>query len=115
VSYGSIAQARWFEAANDVAVSKHAFKRSNQRGLQLKGLNLVLEFGESVDDGFVMTQSALKQAAKILQQQKRRQDIQRLGHLSNVVVILEGGVMATTYRADKKRIQRLRAGHVDAA
>lgn len=115
MSYGSIAQARWFETANDVEISKHAFKRSNQRGLQLKGLNLVLEFGEPVDDGFIMTQSALKRASKILRQQKRRQAIQHLGHLSNVVVILEGGVMVTTYRADKKRIQRLRAGHVEAA
>lgn len=115
MSYGSIDQARWFEAANDVAISKHAFKRSEQRGLQLKGLQLVLEFGEAVDDGFLMTQCAASDALQELRQQSRKKDIQHIGRLANVAVIVEKGVVVTAYRADKKRIRRLRAGHVEAA
>jgi len=52
MSYGTISQAHWFEAANEVGISRHAFKRTNQRGIQLKGIHLVIEFGESVDDGY---------------------------------------------------------------
>lgn len=115
MSYGSIAQARSFEAANAVSVSRHAFKRSNQRGLQLKGLGLVLEFGERVHDGFLMTHSALNDGLLTLTQQGRKRDIQHLGRLSSVAVIVENRVVVTAYRADKKRVRQLRAGHVEAA
>jgi hypothetical protein len=115
MSYGSIDQARWFEAANDVAVSRHAFKRCEQRGLQLKGLDLVMEFGEPVNDGFLMTHCAVRAALQVLRQEGRKKDIQHLSHLHNVAVIEEKGVVLTAFRADKKRIRRLRAGHVQAA
>lgn len=115
MSYGSIDQARWFEAANDVSISRHAFKRSEQRGLQLKGLNLVMEFGEEVDDGFVMTQNAFSYALNTLRKEKRKKDIQHLGRLNNVAVIIEGDVIITAYRADKKRLRRLKSGHIEAA
>ena len=62
MSYGTVSQAHWFEAANDVGISRHAFKRANQRGIQLKGLHLVLEFGEPVDDGYLMTHGAINEA-----------------------------------------------------
>jgi hypothetical protein len=115
MSYESIAQARWFEAANDVAMSQHAFKRSNQRGIQLKGLDLVLEFGEPVDDGYLMTHCAISEALLDLRHQGRKSDIQHLSRLANIAIIVECGVMLTAYRADKKRVRRLRAGHVEAA
>jgi len=115
MSYQSITQAQWFEAANDVVISQHAFQRAEQRGLQLKGLHLVLEFGDVVDDGYVMTAKALKDARQQLRKEKRKQDLQQLDRLHNVAVIEEGGVIVTAFRADKKRIRRLREGHVEAA
>jgi hypothetical protein len=110
MSYG-----RWFEQANNVVVSLHAFQRSKQRGLSLKGLDLVLAFGEAVEDGYVMTQSALEEARHTLRQAGRKRELQSLDHLRDVVVIEENGVLITAYRADKKRCRRLLAGHVDAA
>lgn len=115
MSYGTINQAQWFEAANDVGISRHAFKRTNQRGIQLKGLHLVLEFGEPVDDGYLMTHGALNEAYRELGQQGRKKDIQHLARLSNIAAIVEQGVVVTAYRADKKRARRLMAGHVEAA
>jgi len=41
--------------------------------------------------------------------------IQRLDHIQGSALIEQGGTVVTTYRADKKRIRRLRAGHVQAA
>ena len=115
MSYQSIKQASYFEAANDVIVSQHAFQRSNQRGLQLKGLHLVMEFGEPVDDGYLMTECAIKDAQQQLRQQGRKKALQQLSRLHNVAIIEEGGVVLTAFLADKKRIRRLRAGHVKAA
>jgi hypothetical protein len=115
MSYQSIKQASYFEAANDVIVSQHAFQRSNQRGLQLKGLHLVMEFGEPVDDGYLMTECAIKDAQQQLRQQGRKKALQQLSRLHNVAIIEEGGVVLTAYRADKNRMRRLRAGHVEAA
>ncbi len=90
--------------------SRHARQRQQQRGFQQLDLMLLQAFGEEVDDGILMSGQAINEARHTLKQM-----IQRLDHLNGTTIIEEGGTVITTYRADKKRIRRLRAGHVKAA
>ena len=92
--------------------SKHAEARFRQRGLTSEAVALVMEFGESVDDGFVMTKKVLGTARRELKAQQRAKEGQQLDHLYNIVVINLNDVILTAYRADKKRLRRLRIGHV---
>lgn len=93
-------------------VSHHAGARLNQRGFDRQDIELVVELGESVDDGYLMTRMALRCAKSFLKEEGRLADLQRVDHLHNVAVIELGGQLVTIYRADKRRIRRLRAGHV---
>ena len=90
----------------------HATQRVNQRGISSRGLQLVQEFGEWVEDGFVMTARAMKDARAQLKAQGRFDDLQRLDHLRNVALVESSGTLVTVFRADAKRVRRLRAGHV---
>jgi len=105
----------WLEASHQIRMSLHARQRASQRGLTIADLNLVMEFGEWVADGFLMSEKARNKARETLKKQggsAMHKALQRLDHLRNVVVIEEAGTMITIYRADKKRINRLRSGHV---
>lgn len=98
--------------SNVVRISQHANARCRQRGLTLAAVALVMEFGEGVDDGYLMTAKVMRSACKALSIQRRRKDIQKLDHLRDVAVIDVDDTILTVYRADKKRIRRLRAGHI---
>ena len=90
--------------------SKHALARQQQRGFQQVDALLIEAFGEEVEDGFIMTGQAGNDARQML-----KKTIQRLDHLAGSTLIASNGTVITTFRADKKRIRRLRAGHVAAA
>jgi hypothetical protein len=98
----------------DISLSKHAGDRCRQRGLTNSALQLVVEFGEGVDDGYVMTKKAIAKARKALKAEFRSGDIQKLDHLRNVAVIDLEATVLTVYRADRKRIGRLRKGPLKA-
>ncbi len=102
----------WLEAVHHVRMSYHAIRRASQRGLKLIDISLVLDFGEQVEDGFLMSDKAIADARKVLKTQNRNKEQQRLDHLRDVVVVEENNTIVTTYRADKKRRGRLRAGHI---
>lgn len=97
---------------SNVQISQHANARCRQRGLTSASLALVMEFGEGVDDGYVMTAKVMRAARKALSIQRRRKEIQQLDHLRDVAVIDVDNTILTVYRADKKRIRRLKAGHI---
>ena len=90
--------------------SRHARGRQQQRGFQDLDALLIQGFGEEVEDGFVLTGQAINEARHTLKKM-----LQRLDHLAGSTLIENGGTIITTYRADKKRIRRLRAGHIEAA
>lgn len=98
---------------NSLQFTHHATQRLHQRGIPYQCLNLVEEFGEWVEDGVVMTQRALKTARAALRAQGRRDALQALDHLRNVTLIEQQGVLVTAFRADRKRLRRLRAGHIE--
>ena len=71
-----------------------------------------MEFGEVMEDGYVMTTKVLGSARKALKAQKRKRECQQLDHLRDVAVIQLDETIVTVYRADKKRLRRLRSGHI---
>ncbi len=95
-----------------IRISKHADARCRQRGLTSGAIALVMEFGEVVDDGYVMSLKVLGPARKALQAQKRVRESQQLDHLRNITVIDMDNTLVTVYRADKTRLRRLRRGHI---
>lgn len=99
-----------YEPVSDVVMtwSRHAAQRQQQRGFQYIDCLLLQAFGEEVEDGWLMTGQATSDARHRL-----KQLIQRLDHLSGSALIEEGGTIVTTYRADKKRVRRLKAGHLE--
>ena len=96
-------------------LSQHARQRQQQRGFQYADMALVLQWGEEVEDGFVLSDRAIKNARKELARLGRKPALQRLDHLRGMALIEQDGTLVTVFRADKKRLRRLRAGHVAAA
>lgn len=90
--------------------SLHAATRQRQRGISNSDIEMVMRFGEQVDDGYVLTERALEIARRDL-----KQILQRLDHLAGVAVIEQGGTLVTTYRADARRIRRLRSSETRRA
>jgi len=89
--------------------TQHFLDREQQRGVRHEDVQLVLEWGEMVDDGFVLTEKAWKKAVQDLRKLGDRQTIQRLDHLRNVAVIEEGGCFVTVYRVNSKRLRLMRS------
>ena len=96
---GSVKQKIEFE------LSFHAAARQRQRGVSNTDIELVMRYGEAVDDGFVLSDRALAIARRDI-----KRILQRLDHLAGIAVIEGAGTLITTYRADSKRLRRLRAG-----
>ena len=94
---------RYFGSQTSFSLSQHAKKRLRQRGLADGDITLIVEYGEDVEDGFVMTNKAIKN-----RKEKIAREMQQLEKLRGVAVIESQGVIVTTYRADKRRIKRLR-------
>jgi hypothetical protein len=92
------------------ALSWHCQTRIRQRGLTEEDIELVVTWGEVVDDGYVVTNKVLEACHSMAGAKARR-----LERLSGVAVIEINGVFVTAYRADKWRIRRLRRGPVKPA
>lgn len=88
-----------------VDMTRHANARIRQRGLTEHDVNLIRAVGETVEDGFLMTNRAID-----LQVQALRRQIARMERLRGVAVIEDGNTIITVYRADRKRVRRLLAG-----
>jgi hypothetical protein len=88
-----------------VELSTHATARIRQRGLNEHDVDLIRAVGETVEDGFLMTNRAIEQQIQAL-----RREIVRIERLRGVAVIEGGTRIITVYRADKKRVRRLLAG-----
>ena len=86
-------------------LSFHAARRQRQRGVSNSDIELVMRYGEAVDDGFVLSDRALALARRDI-----KRILQRLDHLAGVAVIEQDGTLVTAYRADNRRVRRLRAG-----
>lgn len=87
-------------------LSAHAQCRLRQRGLSKGDVDLILNYGEMVADGYVVSQVAIERARAEL-----KSKLSRLERLKNVAVVEDLGEVITVYRADKKRLRKLRNRH----
>lgn len=88
-------------------ITRHAEMRIRQRGIAPGALDILRQFGETVDDGFVLTDHAIDEGRRAL-----RAQIELLEKLRGIALIEVGGAVVTLYRADRKRVRRLRAGNI---
>ena len=82
--------------------SKHAQARARQRGYRDSDIDFVMKHGTDVDDGSFLTDGDVHRAIE-----KRKQEIQQFSRLKGTVVILRRNMVATVYRPDKRRAQKL--------
>lgn len=90
---------------SNLIVTAHACARIQQRGIKHDDLALFQQFGESVDDGIVMSPSTVSATCV-----KLRAIIRRLEKISGRVLITDGPTVITTFKATKTQLrQRFRA------
>ena len=83
--------------------TKHGLRRMQQRGYRNGDIELVMEYGTDVDDGYMLTKQDVHQTVEGL---KRR--IRKLEGLKGTYVVLgESDELITTYRPDRSRTSRL--------
>jgi hypothetical protein len=95
--------------------TKHVTQRMNQRGKRAKSIRILLEYGEEVENGFLMTKKAFQNASKILSEKNLKQDIQVLEKLKGWVLIVEDLTLITVYKASRRRVKRLKDGYIFTA
>ncbi|WBQ11044.1 DUF4258 domain-containing protein [Hyphomonadaceae bacterium ML37] len=83
----------------ELTLTKHARTRLQQRGLKAKDIELIAEYGETIERGLLMTAEAVDEALADL-----RNKISRLEKLKGRVLITDGEIAITTYRANHKKI-----------
>lgn len=83
-------------------LTAHATTRLKQRGLSTRQIELVLEHGIPVEDGYVITNSVVSRRMAVL-----KQEIKDMERLKNVTVIDLNGEIVTAYRVSDRRIRRM--------
>jgi len=84
-----------------LSLTEHAESRAQQRGLTKQDMELIRSFGESIGDGYAMTNRAAQGHIDRLKQQ-----IQRLRRLRGVVLIEEEDRVITVYRSTSKTLRK---------
>jgi hypothetical protein len=95
-----------YETRSTARLSRHAAARIRQRGLTESDVELIRKTGESVEDGYVMSNRAVEQRLHELQR-----EINRIERLRGVALIEGESQVITVYRADSARIRKLFAKH----
>ncbi len=93
----------------------HANQRASQRGFTSIEIEIILDFADTIDEGYLMSDKSIDKACRTLKKEHRCKELQCLDHLRNVALIEESGKIITIYRADKRRIRRLKQGYIKAS
>ena len=93
----------WLEATQGVKMSYHAAQQASGKGLKLVDIDLVMKYGEAVEDGYLMSERALTAARAELTERKCYGALQRLEQLRHVVVVEIMNTIITTYRVKTVR------------
>ncbi|MFT5482659.1 MAG: hypothetical protein ACI9GW_001310 [Halieaceae bacterium] len=99
--------ANWLEATQGVRMSFHAAQKASRDGLKLIDIDLVMKYGEVVEDGYLMTERAISVAREELTANKCYSALQRIESLRHVVVVEIMNTIITTYRVKTVRKGRL--------
>jgi len=79
-------------------LTKHAEIRLQQRGMKPSDIDLIVEYGSSMRDGYFLRKKDVQSVVSSL-----RKKIQRLEKLTDHAVITVGENVLTTYAPDKRR------------
>jgi len=85
--------------------SQHAVERLAQRGLAASDIDLIMEIGSEVPDGYIVRtkdRQALEQTLKRLLERVRRLERKRL--------VVQNGCLVTAYRSSSRNERRLLRG-----
>lgn len=75
--------------------TKHVVQRMNQRGITKKMINIVLDYGEPVQDKAVLRK---KDAQRLIREmQETMKVLQKICDKGGVVVVAQGDTIITTY------------------
>jgi hypothetical protein len=82
-------------------LTRHATARIQQRGMKLSDADIIREYGVVIDDGILMTTSAIADASAHL-----RKTLARLEKLSGRLLITDGEWVITGFKATPRQIRR---------
>jgi hypothetical protein len=88
----------WLHVNNRVRISGPNVKRVYREGLKLTDLDLVLQYGERLVEGYCLSDKALNQALTNLCDTRYRGVRERLKQLRNLVVVEMMDTVLATYR-----------------
>ncbi len=85
-----------------VGISHHAEERARQRGFRHKDLELVMELGTPIHDGFLLTGSDVERFECAM-----KQELRKLRRLRCTFVAITGDTVMSVYRPDGPKRRRL--------
>lgn len=85
-----------------IAYSNHVGRRMRQSGLRERDIDLVLTCGTQIDAASVLLSN--KDTAREIERRKR--EIQALGRLRGLKVVIREGVVVTCYHANAKQLKK---------
>ncbi len=88
----------WLDVNNRVRISSQSVRRVYREGLKLADLDLVLQYGERLVEGYYLSDEALNQALTNLCDTNYPGVRKRLKQLHNLVVVEMMGTILATYR-----------------
>jgi hypothetical protein len=83
-------------------LTDHALERMAQRGIRMSDLDLILEIGCEVDDGYLVRDKDCRELETIL-----KQFLNRVRRLKGKRVVVEDGCVVTTFHARRGELKRL--------
>ena len=99
---GGASPRTWLEVNHRVRISSQAVRRVRREGLKLIDLDLVLQYGERLAEGYHMSDDALYQALQSIRIANSSALRERLSRLRNVVVVEMMDTILTTYRLPER-------------
>jgi len=81
-----------------IPLTQHAQTRMRQRGFSNHDIALVRSYGTPVRDGFLLTRKDVTRSRS-----EAGNDIQRLDHLTDTLVVEIEGAVRSVYRAGKRK------------
>ena len=94
----------WLELNHRVRISSHTVRRVCREGLKLVDLELVLEYGERLAEGYHMSDNAISQALQTASGSASAELQEHLYRLRNVVVVEVMDTILTTYRRSEEDV-----------
>jgi hypothetical protein len=85
-----------------VSLTRHACERLAQRGLHLSDVDLIMEIGSEVDDGFMVREKDLQEVERTM-----KRFMNRVRRLKGKRLVVSGGFLVTAFHARRSEERRL--------